>query len=217
MNHLKAKHGEACADAFKAPETALDCSALYNKMMAYAIQQHGEQKYDKGTPYIVHCIGVSNIASRFGYSVDDLALGYKVHIACIGHDLLEDTNSKYRDLVLHYGPEIAEAIYALTDEKGRDRHEKNMKTWPGIRNNTLALIVKPCDRIFNLETSIHNRSTQLRRYVNEHVDMRQTLCVPETTSLWEYLDELYVRACAVLDTYDSQRIIPSHRSASTKI
>lgn len=176
---------------FVAPKTSSDCQQLYSKMLEYAMKQHGDQKYDKGMPYIVHLVGVSNIASRFGYHVDDIELGYKVHVVALGHDLLEDTKTKYRNLVDLFGEEIAEAIYALTDEKGRNREEKNAKTWPEIRKNMIASIVKPCDRIFNLETSLANNSHQLKRYISEHTTLRSVLYSEKNDAVWKYMDSLF--------------------------
>lgn len=192
---LKMRATEACAaDKFEEPRNSVECTMLFNKMLEYAMKKHGDQKYDRGSPYVVHLIGVSNIANRYGYGVDDIELGYKVHLTCLGHDLIEDPKVKFHELSSLFGGEIAEAIYCLSDELGRDHDEVNTKTWPKIRSNRIANIVKPCDRIFNFETSLANRSHQLNRYYNEHDNIRKALCVPETKSMWDYMDGLHERA-----------------------
>lgn len=191
---LKLCATETSVDALDKPHNSVECTALFNKMLEYAMKKHGDQKYDKGAPYVVHLIGVSNIANRFGYRVDDLELGYEVHITCLGHDLIEDPRVKFRELKLMFGDEIAEAIYCLSDELGRDRDEVNVKTWPKIRGNRIANIVKPCDRIFNFETSLANHSHQLKRYIREHEAIKAALCVPETAAMWDYMDGLYAKA-----------------------
>lgn len=182
---------EAAGNAYVEPTTSAECTASMGRMISYAMEMHGEQKYAKSAPYIVHCIGVSNVASRFGFRVDDVRFGYFVHMGCVGHDIIEDTDAKYQDVEHRFGAVIAEVIYLLADEKGRDRAEKNAKTWPEIRKNDVARVVKLCDRIFNMETSLSNRARQLDRYVSEYYGFRTALCLEgEHKELWDYLDKL---------------------------
>ncbi len=185
------------------PTTDRECSEMFNKMIGYAMQKHDGVNYDKGAPYIVHPIGVSNVANRFGIAVTDLEFGYYVHLGCLGHDLLEDTDAKYRTLVKYFGRDIAEIIYLVTDELGRDKDEVNRKTWPKTRADERAIAVKLCDRIFNMETSLANRSHQLRRYTNEYKDFKSHLefwgkHAEVMKRLWAHLDSLYAECEALM-------------------
>jgi (p)ppGpp synthase/HD superfamily hydrolase len=185
------------------PTTDRECSELFNKMLGYAMEKHGADTYDKGAPYIVHPIGVSNVANRFGIAVTDLEFGYYVHLGCIGHDLLEDTDAKYRALLKHFGFDVAEIIYLVTDELGRTKEEVNHKTWPKTRSDERAIAVKLCDRVFNMETSLANKSHQLRRYVEEYKDFKNHLefygkHAEVMKRLWAHLDSLYEECVALL-------------------
>jgi (p)ppGpp synthase/HD superfamily hydrolase len=199
---------EASGNAYVEPTTSAECTASMGRMISYAMEMHGEQKYAKSAPYIVHCIGVSNVASRFGFRVDDVRLGYFVHMGCVGHDILEDTDAKYREVEHRFGKTIAEVVYLLADEKGRDRDEKNAKTWPEIRKNDIARAVKLCDRIFNMETSISNRARQLDRYVAEYPGFRTALCIEgKYKELWDYLDTLTEQGRVLLTQRSSARTL----------
>lgn len=191
------------SEVYVQPTTDRECSSMFNKMLGYAMEAHGSDTYDKGAPYIVHPIGVSNVANRFGIAVTDLEFGYYVHLGCIGHDLLEDTNAKYRTLVQRFGIDVAEIIFLVTDELGRTKEEVNHKTWPKIRTDERAIAVKLCDRAFNMETSIANKSHQLRRYTNEYEDFKNHLefygkHTEVMKRLWAHLDSLHEECVALL-------------------
>ena len=61
--------------------------------------------------------------NRFGLGADQTmtSAGYL-------HDTIEDTDTSYRDLFDRFGEEVAELVYAVTSELGRNRAERNRKT-----------------------------------------------------------------------------------------
>jgi (p)ppGpp synthase/HD superfamily hydrolase len=175
---------------FVAPTNDAECSAIYNKALVFAMEAHGSQTYDKGVPYIVHPIGVCTTLSRFGFYLTDLDFGFYVMCVAVLHDIIEDTKYKYRDIKANFGLDVAEAVFCLTDELGRDRDEVNRKTWPKIRNNPYALPVKLADRIFNTETSLANKSHQLTRYRNEFTDFMDALSNGKHMPMWKHLEAI---------------------------
>ena len=71
-----------------------------------------------------------------------------------------------------------EIVYALTNEKGRNRHERaNDKYYEGIRNTKYAPLVKACDRLSNYEFSKVTKSRMAKTYESEmdefinHIDI----------------------------------------------
>jgi (p)ppGpp synthase/HD superfamily hydrolase len=74
-------------------------------------------------------------------------------IACALHDTLEDTSLSYNDIQKAFGKEVAEIVFCVTDELGRNREERKEKTYPKIQSNWKATVVKICDRIANIEQS----------------------------------------------------------------
>ena len=70
----------------------------------------------------------------------------------------------------------AEIVYALTNEKGRNRHERaNDKYYEGIRNTKYAPLVKACDRLSNYEFAKATKSRMVKMYESEMVFKREIL------------------------------------------
>lgn len=129
----------------------------------FARIRHGDQKY--GThPYIKHLDDVFNVAF-------DLGMSHDIQVASYLHDLLEDTDTKYAEIKNQFGAYVAEIVFDVTDELGRNREERRKKTYPKILANADAVCLKMCDRIANVEACIESRNySLLRMYLVEHDD-----------------------------------------------
>jgi (p)ppGpp synthase/HD superfamily hydrolase len=147
---------------------------------AFAEKKHQGQLY--GTqPYIEHLRATYNVACQFN-------LTDKVKTACWLHDTLEDTKTTYTELAEHFGTDVAEMVYCVTDELGRDRVEKKAKTYPKIRANADAILVKLCDRIANIEASIANNPKKLDKYVKENKGFIEQLYSDDCaeSAIWQH-------------------------------
>ena len=91
------------------------------------------------------------------------------------HDVLEDTHLSYNDIKKEFGEDIAELVYAVTDELGRNRKERKEKTYPKIKGNPKAIAVKLCDRIANVREAKSSASKMFRMYKDEHAEFTITL------------------------------------------
>lgn len=113
-----------------------------------------------------------------------------------GHDLIEDTRTNYNDIIAAGGgTEVAEIIYALTDDKGKNRaergneeHYKRLVVVPG------AAFVKFCDRIANVRYSKFAESSMYDKYKKENPDFMRKCYIPELQSfkVKETLESLFV-------------------------
>src|SRR4028119_866146 len=72
------------------------------------------------------------------------------------HDSLEDTPVTYELLKSVFGSEVADIVFDLTNEPGKNRKEILEKTAPKTIENYAALTIKLVDRIVNTEFSIDN-------------------------------------------------------------
>ena len=156
------------------------------KEAAYmAISAHGTQTYD-GKPYFYHLEQVVDVLKDFGFTDD------KYVIAGYLHDALEDTSLSYNDIKNQFGEEIAEIVYCVTDELGRNRKERKSKTYPKIRSNPDAIIVKLADRLANLTNSMKHKPHMADMYRNEYDRFKRELFTPDTEAdlLWIELDNL---------------------------
>ena len=135
---------------------------MNNKERALMVAEkaHSNQTYDI-YPYMYHIRQVVKIAENLGYDES-------VIIACILHDTLEDTALSYNDIKKAFGKEVAEIVYCVTDELGRNRDEKKQKTYPKIRANWKATVVKICDRIANVTQSKEYNKDLYEMYKKEN-------------------------------------------------
>ena len=136
-------------------EAAAQCHAAVN------------QTYDGYLPYAFHLRLTASYALRFLPLLQlDEAQGETVLAAAYFHDTLEDARLSYNDLTAllnrlkdEYGLRLdvraaAEAVYALTNDKGRTRAERAGEAYcKGIRETPFAPFLKMCDRLANLRYS----------------------------------------------------------------
>jgi len=163
-----------------------------NIKKAFLIAERGHfgQTYDNIYPYMYHIKRTYEIACLLGYDES-------IQIACILHDIIEQGNLSYNDVKDTFGLEIAEIVYAVTDELGRNRRERHAKTHPKIRENWKAVATKICDRIANVEHGIETNSPQLKMYQKEHNDFKRDLMSAhhpheETNKAWQMLGKLMI-------------------------
>ncbi len=146
-----------------------------------SIQAHGNQTYDEIYPYYKHTDDVVDILIRFGY-------GGKFLIAGHLHDIIEDTSLSYNKIKRVYGLEVAEMVYCVTDELGRNREEKKRKTLPKTASNSDAIILKLADRIANIE-----HGGKIDMYAKEYDQFKGALYLntPEDgKKMWSHLEVL---------------------------
>ena len=136
-------------------EAAAQCHAAVN------------QTYDGYLPYAFHLRLTASYALRFLPLLQlDEAQGETVLAAAYFHDTLEDARLSYNDLTalltrLKDEHQLrldvraaAEAVYALTNDKGRTRAERAGDAYyQGIRETPFAPFLKMCDRLANLRYS----------------------------------------------------------------
>lgn len=159
---------------------------LYREAEMIATLIHEGQRYDI-FPYKKHLEDVRDILIKFGFSGDILIAGWL-------HDGFEDTYLSYNKIKTVFGTNVADIIFAVTDELGRSREEKKKKTYPKIREcGFQAIVVKLADRIANTEHSKRMlNASKIKMYKDEYPSFRKELFSPgtEADALWEYLDKL---------------------------
>jgi (p)ppGpp synthase/HD superfamily hydrolase len=160
----------------------------------YAIAAHGDQKYGGEFPYAMHLQAVESVLLRFGMDEETL------RCAAWLHDVLEDTNKSYEELVTFFGTGIADTVADLTEPKGGNRKWRHEQTYPRTVRNPMAVVVKLADRIANVESG----GSKVKMYEKEHADFKAALGSaqfhhPDETDLqdaaqkmWAHLDGLII-------------------------
>lgn len=187
---------------------------MLNNIYGFASSKHKEvnHKYDYND-YSYHLKMVANIAEQFQH----LIINYNsdvIFASCYCHDLIEDTRLTYNDLKIKlsdlvydcnlnsyfyhqdcekFAIEVTEIVYALTNEKGRNRKERaNDKYYQGIRNTKYATFIKLCDRIANIK-HCKLEGNKLEMYKRENSNFINQLYIGEGLlykEMFDYIDEL---------------------------
>lgn len=162
---------------------------MTNKERALLVAEkaHANQSYGI-YPYMYHIKQVVKIAEELGYDES-------IVVACCLHDTLEDSDLSFNDIKKSFGEEVAEIVYCVTDELGRNRKERKSKTYPKIQANWKATVVKICDRIANITQSKNHNRELFKMYQKENdIFRRELMCKDhphnETNKAWEKLNTL---------------------------
>ena len=134
------------------------------------------QKYDNH-PYFYHLDKVGKLVCKYLQEIverqEDIV---PVLFGAYFHDSIEDARLTYNDVMkiakefMSEGQALlaTEIVYALTNEKGRNRHERaNEKYYAGIRDTMYAPLVKACDRLANYNYAKETNSRMVSCYEKE--------------------------------------------------
>ena len=145
---------------------------IIKRAIEFARKFHEGQTYSDVYSYVRHLEMVYDVLVRFGFrEVVILASSWL-------HDVIEDTIVSYQTVKKEFGFDIAEAVYGVTDELGRNRKERKAKTYPKIRANINSLILKLADRIANVEfgaSGVFGDPSKLKMYRKEQAEFEDAL------------------------------------------
>ena len=113
---------------------------------AFRIHDDVNQKYDHVLPYGFHLKMTVSYVSRYGYLVAETEADILILYASGGGFVLPEGVRQ------HLEDQVPEIVYALTNEKGRNRGERaNDLYYQGIRQTKFASFIKMCDRLANIQ------------------------------------------------------------------
>lgn len=147
--------------------------------------------YDEYLPYEFHLRMVVQVCKDF----INLPVNHwsDLQLACWGHDLIEDTRTSYNDCKKVLGEYVSDIIYAVTNEKGKNRKERaNAAYYEGISAVDGATFVKLCDRIANIQYSKLTKSKMFEMYKSENKVFQNMLWDENLRPMFEYIDSLFV-------------------------
>lgn len=152
----------AFVTAYLEQETAIERIA----QRAGECHRQVNQYYNHFLPYEFHLRLVASYVTRYGHLLDITTDQLQtIYAAAYYHDSIEDARLSFHDVEEEFAqlnaqgcqidiPTAAEAVYALTNEKGRTREERaNERYYEGIRQTRYAPFLKLCDRLGNLHAS----------------------------------------------------------------
>lgn len=126
------------------------------KAIEFMKQKHGNQKRKQGTPYYTHPLAVAKLLKDKGFPEE-------YQLAGLFHDLIEDTDATYEEIIAFSNEDVAEAVRLLSKTKGYV-----MSEYIGnIKANEMARMVKLADRIHNLSESPNASRKFQAKYIEE--------------------------------------------------
>lgn len=158
-----------------------------------ASMMHCRQKYGSSTkPYTYHLERVEKVLARFGFDDEDFA------VCAWLHDIIEDClGVEYEHVREGFGEDIANVVFCVTNAVGRNRREKFKYTYPKMRENKRAVILKLADRIANVENGLENNSNRYAEmYTKEWPAFHEALFDAGETDdrvvkMWDFLKGLF--------------------------
>lgn len=125
---------------------------LIRKAYDYANNNHASQLRMSGEPYMIHPLNVAYILTSLG--LDDETI-----CAALLHDVIEDTQKSYEDLVNDFGQTIADMIAGVT-KLGTLRYttieeqqvENYRKMFLAMGKDIRVILIKLADRLHNMRT-----------------------------------------------------------------
>lgn len=143
---------------------------------------HQGQTYGRSLPYTYHLRRVVCTLQEFGVREPELlAAGWL-------HDVLEDTNLTRTELALQVGERVTELVWRVTNEPGPNRRSRHALTYPKLRQDADAVLLKLADRTANVRASAQTPS-MLQLYRDEHPAFRAALYQPgQHEAAWHQLE-----------------------------
>jgi (p)ppGpp synthase/HD superfamily hydrolase len=153
------------------------------KNRATKIHNDTNQKYDNDRDYSFHLCMVADIMTKYYDDLGELPdydLYKMLYFAALFHDSIEDARLTYNDVLSiakeymtkGYAKASTEIVYALTNEKGRNRKERaNEKYYSGIRDTKFAPFIKACDRLANVTYAcLYSESDHMAKVYRKELD-----------------------------------------------
>lgn len=161
--------------------------ALQEKAIKVAMERHAGQLYGNDKPYTWHLRHVADNVKKwspylpFGTTVE------QVVVAAWLHDAIEDTGMEREEIAAQFGTEVAELVWRVSNEPGKNRKERHAATYSKIRGSDIAVFLKLMDRISNIEAG-----GKTGMYVKEYVGFREALYGPLDgyDAIWQYMEEI---------------------------
>lgn len=117
----------------------------YWSALTFVFSRHGEQKrISTDIPYVIHPIRVALILRSVGFSESEHE---NLMIAALCHDLIEDTETTFKEILKQYGKKVALTVNELSKPNDKSKDEW-IKSFDKMSNE--AKIIKMADRIDNL-------------------------------------------------------------------
>ena len=132
---------------------------------------------DNDEGYVVHLNDVRNWMLKFP-SVLKLSDDYdNTMAAAFTHDVIEDTQQTYNDVMEATNKDVADITMAITDVPAENRMLRFLLTAPKIIKDYRALVLKVCDIGANSSYGLSKKNSMYRKYKKEWAGYKRYIFV----------------------------------------
>jgi (p)ppGpp synthase/HD superfamily hydrolase len=125
---------------------------LFARALDFAARKHVHQrrKGELAEPYVNHLSDVARLLAEATKGED-----ITVVIAGLLHDTIEDTETTFAELAKEFGPEVAQLVSEVTDDKALPKAErKRLQVETASHKSARARMIKLADKTSNLHSMI---------------------------------------------------------------
>ncbi len=122
------------------------------KAIEFIDEKHQGQYRKSGEPYVIHPIEVASTLAELGMDVNTVVAG-------LLHDVLEDTDTTYKELVENFGKDVADIVEGVTKlgkipfkDIESQKAENYRKLILAFSKDLRVIFVKLADRLHNMKT-----------------------------------------------------------------
>ncbi len=137
----------------------------------FARASHGEQKRKDGSLFVTHPIAAADI-------VADMELDEDSVVACLLHDVVEDTPVTSEEIAKRFGKEVAHLVDGVTKltrvvytSKEEEQVENLRKMLMAMAKDIRVVIIKVSDRLHNMRTMNYQSAEKQRKKALETMDI----------------------------------------------
>ncbi|MDD6188116.1 MAG: bifunctional (p)ppGpp synthetase/guanosine-3',5'-bis(diphosphate) 3'-pyrophosphohydrolase [Clostridiales bacterium] len=137
----------------------------------FARAAHGEQKRKDGSPFVTHPLATADI-------VADMELDEDSVIACLLHDVVEDTPVTAEEVAKRFGKDVALLVEGVTKltrvvytSKEEEQVENLRKMLMAMAKDIRVIIIKISDRLHNMRTMNYQSAEKQRQKALETMDI----------------------------------------------
>ncbi len=156
--------------------------SIVEKAYRIACDAHGEQLRKSGEPYIIHPLSVAIILAGLEMDLETIVAG-------ILHDIIEDTEINYEDVVKLFSEEIAQLVDGVTkleqieDDNSKLRQQNNIdfkedlqaenyrKLFLAMAKDIRVILIKVADRLHNMRTLQYVKPEKQKIKAQETLDI----------------------------------------------
>lgn len=157
----------------------IELQTIYQRTIKFAAKKHADQnQVIPGTnlPYVVHLSNVTMEIIFASQETEAFNTAFAIQVALL-HDILEDTETTFKELTDEFDEEIAQAVLALTKNSKVPKEERMTDSLTRIKKLSKEVwAVKLADRITNLQVPPENWSSEKRKeYHKQALQILNTL------------------------------------------